>query len=335
MVHRRTISIISESDDMLSIYKRENTYHIRGTVSIGDRVVKVRRTTGQSSKKQAEIVCRYVENTIINDMSGGTKVLPFNAVVDDWIALKVRNQTDRYFARRFKLEFTAFNINDINNDLWKEYKKRHLYSCKPSYINRVRGTLISIMSHAGITNFLDKEFHADDRIRFLSYDKQEELLSAYPEFIRPLFITLAYQGMRVGEAVELRNRYIAWDNGTALLEKTKNGRRRIVHLHPRVSDALQHLKERDYVFLNSRGERYASPKNLRSVHRTACKKAKVFDFTIHDWRHHWASTLMMNGANLKALMKLGGWSSERMVMRYADVSNEHTADTAKLMPWEK
>lgn len=318
---------------MLSIYKRKDVYHIRGTVTIGDRVVKVRRTTGQSTRKQAEVVCRYVENTIVNDMSGGTKVLPFITVVDDWLAVTPRNETDKYFARRFKLEFAALNINDISNDVWKEYKKRHLYSSKPSYINRVRGALISIMSHAGITNTLDKSKQSDDRIRFLSYNKQERLLSAYPEFIRPLFITLAYQGIRVGEALNLRNRFISFDNGTMLLEKTKNGRRRIVHLHPRVEDALHHLKERDYLFLNSQGERYVKPQNLRSVHRTACNHAEVFDFTIHDWRHHWASTLMMNGANLKALMKLGGWSSERMVMRYADVSNKHTADTAKLMPW--
>ncbi len=319
---------------MLSIYKRKDIYHIRGTVTIGDRVVKVRRTTGQSTRKQAETVCRYVESAIVNDMSGGTKVLPFITVVDDWLAVTPRNETDRYFARRFKLEFAALNINDITNDVWKEYKKRHLYSCKPSYINRVRGALISIMSHAGITHTLDKNKQADDRIRFLSYEKQEQLLSAYPDFIRPLFITLAYQGIRVGEALNLRNRFISFDNGTMLLEKTKNGRRRVVHLHPRVADALQHLSDRDYLFLNSKGERYVKPQNLRSVHRTACIHAEVFDFTIHDWRHHWASTLMMNGANLKALMKLGGWSSERMVMRYADVSNEHTADTAKLMPWK-
>jgi len=176
---------------MLSIYKRKDIYHIRGTVTIGDRVVKVRRTTGQSTRKQAETVCRYVESAIVNDMSGGTKVLPFITVVDDWLAVTPRNETDRYFARRFKLEFAALNINDITNDVWKEYKKRHLYSCKPSYINRVRGALISIMSHAGITHTLDKNKQADDRIRFLSYEKQEQLLSAYPDFIRPLFITLA------------------------------------------------------------------------------------------------------------------------------------------------
>ena len=335
MVHRRTISIISESDDMLSIYKRENKYHIRGTVSVGDRVVEVRRTTGQYTKKKAELVCRHVEETLLNDMSGGTKVLPFTVVADAWLALKPRSETDRYFANRFKLEFSEFNINEMNNDLWKMFKTKYLYSAKPSYINRFRGTLISIMSHASITNKLDKEWYADDRVRFLNYDKQEELLASYPDFIRPLFITLAYQGMRKSEALNLRSRFIDFDNGTMLLDKTKNGRRRIVHMHPRVADALQHLKHRDYVFLNSKGVRYACPRNVRSVHLTACKKAKVFDFTIHDWRHHWASTMIMNGANLKVLMKLGGWSSERMVMRYADVSNEHIADTAKLMPWKK
>jgi hypothetical protein len=36
---------------------------------------------------------------------------------------------------------------------------------------------------------------------------------------------------------------------------------------------------------------------------------------------------MMAGADLNSLMKLGGWESEKMVFRYASVSNEHTRDT--------
>ena len=37
--------------------------------------------------------------------------------------------------------------------------------------------------------------------------------------------------------------------------------------------------------------------------------------------------MMMNGSNIKTLMKLGGWATERMVMKYADVADEHMKDT--------
>ena len=44
-------------------------------------------------------------------------------------------------------------------------------------------------------------------------------------------------------------------------------------------------------------------------------------------QHDFANRLMMAGADSNSLMKLGGWESEKMVFRYASVSNEHTRDT--------
>ena len=79
--------------------------------------------------------------------------------------------------------------------------------------------------------------------------------------------------------------------------------------------------------LAEQGERYEDSRNVRGVHSRACKRAGISNFTLHDWRHHWASRLMMAGGNIKSLQKLGGWESITMVERYADVSDEHTADT--------
>jgi integrase len=50
------------------------------------------------------------------------------------------------------------------------------------------------------------------------------------------------------------------------------------------------------------------------------------DFRLHDWRHHWASWMVMEGADLETIRKLGGWTSLDMVLRYAAVSTEHMAE---------
>jgi integrase len=64
---------------------------------------------------------------------------------------------------------------------------------------------------------------------------------------------------------------------------------------------------------------------LSKAHATARAAAGISDFTPHDWRHHWASWMVMSGVDLYTLMRLGGWASLKMVQRYAAVSGEHMA----------
>jgi integrase len=82
------------------------------------------------------------------------------------------------------------------------------------------------------------------------------------------------------------------------------------------------------VFISSKKKRYSNPEGmggnpLTKAHATACKRAGITDFRVHDWRHHWASRMVMSGCDLFTLMKLGGWTTPRMVQRYASVSTEH------------
>ena len=314
---------------MLSLYKRKDIWHIRGHVTDGQRVVKVRRTTGQTSKRQAELTAKYVEETILNDMRGGTVMLPFTSVADDWASVKPLGATDKVNLDRLKTFFADYQINRIKKQDWNAFVASQLYGAKPSHINRVRATLVSILSHADIQPEFKRVKEANDRVRILTKMQRMNLLEAYPAYIQPMFYTIAYQGLRLSEAHNLRMSHINPETKQMLIEKTKNGKRRIIPIHPKVQSRLFPLLDRTnaYLFFNHAGERYADPRNLRGVHQRACAKAGVFDFTIHDWRHDWASQLMMNGANIKDLMKLGGWSSERMVLRYASTTDEHTANT--------
>jgi integrase len=76
------------------------------------------------------------------------------------------------------------------------------------------------------------------------------------------------------------------------------------------------------VFLNKLGRPYADTRQvggnpLTSAHRTACRKAGIEGFRIHDLRHHFSVWFLKNGGNLRALCQIAGWSSMRMVERYA------------------
>lgn len=314
---------------MLSLYKRKEVWHIRGTVTDGDRVVTVRRSTGQVSKRKAEQVCRYVEETILTEMRGGISMLPFIVAADNWLATKPRGATDKYICAILKEHFANYQLNHLDKEAWHFFVSKNLYGSKPSNINRYRATFVSIIRAASVPVQIPKEKEINDRVRFLSYEEQERLLAEYPAFIRPLFITLCYQGLRLSEAIRLLWPHINLEANTLLVEKSKNGKRRIVPLHDRVIEGFRSLTSSTHVFTNSSGVPYADPRNLRGVHVRACRRAGISDFTIHDWRHHWASRLVMAGASMPTLMKLGGWSSERMVLRYASVSDEHVADTLR------
>ena len=89
------------------------------------------------------------------------------------------------------------------------------------------------------------------------------------------------------------------------------------------------------VFLSSRGEPYAVQRDegggnpLDTAHKTACRRAGVRNFRIHDWRHDWAARMVMAGVDLLSLQQLGGWEDLRSVKRYASVTAEHLRDAAR------
>jgi integrase len=108
-------------------------------------------------------------------------------------------------------------------------------------------------------------------------------------------------------------------------------------MHPRVRKVLhrvwvgQESPSEGTTFLNRVGEPYADPRQyelpggspIKKAHATACKRAGITDFHVHDWRHHWASHCVMAGIDLETIRQEGGWKSLRMVEKYATVSAAH------------
>ena len=172
---------------------------------------------------------------------------------------------------------------------------------------------------------------------------EARLLGSYAPHVRPIAEALCFQGLRVGEALRLDWAHVDWAGNGLFVAETKTGDPRSVTMHPTVRKTLHRLwvgrgsPAEGCVFLNRVGRPYADPRRyklpggspIRRAHQTACARAGVDDFHVHDWRHHWACRCVMSGIDLETIRQEGGWKSLRMVEHYATVSAAHRATAMK------
>lgn len=184
-------------------------------------------------------------------------------------------------------------------------------------------------------------------VRWITYDEAERLLSAASDSFRPLLTFLLWTGARAGEALWLDWRDVDLQRAHVTFPKTKNGKARGVPLHPKVVAALANLKHREgAVFRRTDGKPYERPEpeddvevsagsKFKTAFHGACRRAGIKDFRPHDCRHTWATWHYKANRDLGALMRLGGWQSERMVLRYAHVNVDELAHTIAALPGGK
>lgn len=251
-------------------------------------------------------------------------------------------------------------LNEICGDMplaeaesgWQRWLKAR-GSQKPSSVARWRTTLQAALTHgakaAGVqapklSPVRGGSGEDSQRVIFLSTAERHRLLASYNPHAACPVLLLAYQGLRTQEALRLDWRFVDFSRRTIFIpaEEVKTGRGRTLPIHPKVDAMLfglwnaQGKPERGPVFFSSKGAPYADTRGrgvreqggnpLAQAHETACRLARIDNFRVHDWRHDWAARHVMAGTDLETLRRLGGWSSLRMVQRYASVSIDHMAE---------
>lgn len=161
---------------------------------------------------------------------------------------------------------------------------------------------------------------------WLTVEEAERLIAASGASLRPLVEFLFLTGARVGEALWLDWRDLDLARRHVIFRDTKNGETRGVPLHPRLVATLANLLHREgCVFRRPDGLSYARPRNIddmsagsriKKAFAGACP-AGLSCVTPHTCRHTWASWHYAPNRDLTALMRLGGWKTVSMVMRYA------------------
>jgi integrase len=80
------------------------------------------------------------------------------------------------------------------------------------------------------------------------------------------------------------------------------------------------LRHSDWVFPSPEGRPYERS-YVSKVFMRAARVAGLRDFHFHDLRHHGATMALNKGFTAPIVMALGGWKTERMMRRYAAVTD--------------
>jgi len=336
----------------LKIRKRGRFYHVRGTIRVGSERRRVQEhTTGCDNKGEAEAYKARLECDIRAELLDGHKVgvtrLTFADAGLVYINRPGIHPNDVWRIGELNEHMGDYAVADAKEG-WRVFMDKRCAGLKAATVERFRKTAQAALNILG----REHEFEAprlpairvkNDRMRYLTIPERDKLIAGYTKHVRPIALFLCFTGARTQECLQLKWRNVDFARNTVFFDRTKNGEPRTVPMDSRVraeleaSAADREPDPGDHVFLNRFGEPYADTRDyefqggnpIAKAHKTACKNAKIADFRVHDWRHHWASQHVMAGNDLETLRRMGGWKSLEMVQRYAAVSDDHMQEAIK------
>jgi integrase len=312
-------------------------WYIRGTV----RGVTVDESTGLIERKDAEALRTRREWEITQGTVFGRRA---TARFIEAAVIYMETGGERRFLAPIIHEIGAKPLAQIDQLTIERLAAKLYPDARPSTRNRQVYTPISaVLKHAHARKLCDnlkveRLKEPGERVRWLTHDEADKLLEACAGHIRPLVTFLLGTGARLSEALYLDWAQVNLAAAHVSFLDTKNGEARGVPLHSRVVAALANLEHRlGRVFLRPDGLPYAFKSDgggqIKTAFNGACRRAGIADFSPHDCRHTWATWHYRANRDLLALKKLGGWKSERMVMRYAHVNTGELAHTIKAITW--
>jgi len=197
----------------------------------------------------------------------------------------------------------------------------------PSTINRDLRTLRAMLKAARPDfRFPGGAFFPEDetRVRWLRPEEELLVLEPMPEPFRTLAKLAALTLMRQGELRLLRREHVHLEQGVVLLPRAKAGARPVIlaqEARKLLQAALESHPDSQWAFPGPGGHPY-SRVHVSRVFRKASRGAGLRDFHFHDLRHHGATMALNKGFTAPIVQALGGWKTERMMRRYAAVTDE-------------
>jgi integrase len=162
----------------------------------------------------------------------------------------------------------------------------------------------------------------ETRVRWLRPDEELTVLEVMPSPFREIATLAALTLMRLTEIRTLRREMLHLEQGVVLLPRAKGGARPVILSQDAQKILQRQLEAHDkpWLFPGRDGVPYSRIHGSR-VFRKAARAAGLKDFHFHDLRHHGATMVLNAGFTAPIVMQLGGWKTEKMMRRYAAVTD--------------
>jgi integrase len=175
-----------------------------------------------------------------------------------------------------------------------------------------------------------KPYRVDNvRLRVCSPEEIKALLDAASGDVKLIARVTLESLLRLSEVLNLKREDIGPTYATIV--NSKNGQSRRVPLTPELrADLLARCPKRGYVF--GQGDNGEPPK-APAISVAFCRLARALNLTgisHHTLRHTGATVMVANGVSLRAVQTIGGWTSLRMVERYAHVDDAELARAVRV-----
>jgi integrase len=179
------------------------------------------------------------------------------------------------------------------------------------------------------SRLVKKAKEAPGRVRYLTPDEQQKLITGAPATLRPYVVAALQTGPRRGELLTLRWANVDMRAGTVTFPNTKNGDSRTVPMTNTLRALLTSLSrpfDRNALVLPE-----WEPAALTVAFGRLVRSLGLVDLRFHDLRHDAASTLTMAGVPQRTIMALLGHRDPRMTLRYQHLSPGHLRDAVRAL----
>lgn len=248
------------------------------------------------------------------------------------------------------------NIHKNPITIGKDELQQFIYEVAKTINPRSQGRLISGLK--GLFNYLVfEDYRSDNPMDLietpktgrklpdtLSEDEIDQLINAIDlgkpqgERNRAMLETLYGCGLRVSELIDLRLSDLFFDEGIILVTGKGNKQRfvpisevnkKYINLYNDYTRKQQKIEtgHEDHLFLNRRGKKLTRAMVFEIIKRLAEKIGIDKNVGPHTFRHSFATHLLQNGADLRAIQQMLGHESITTTEIYVHLDRKHLANT--------
>jgi len=322
---------------MLTLRKRGNYWHIRGTVKVGKTVERFEEhSTGTGERHIAEAYKAKLQRDTETAILHGRAVVKSDTTLADALIVYRGSHDHRADIQRACTIYDHFTgttrIAEITDEAFALFCEERLGKRSKNTWRRYRTTMLGLFRAAGVKPPQIRTYSQPVHLeRYLPIKRADALCAAYDAHVKPAAMFARFTGIRAGEQIAITRADVDMVGRQVLIRDPKNGRDRMVPLIAQVMRVIKPLAKarqpNEKLFLTHDGVPYVEDgAPFLHAHWTACERAGVENFRWHDWRHHWATWAAKPieeggaGMDLVTLMKIGGWSNLNQVQRYAAAS---------------